>query len=99
YLSFLFDRFLEPLLVHVRRRASHALSTCEIALVASTCALLESLLLSTQFQGHPGAEGTSLKRHRHHRTSTAPPDGGGGGGGGAAPTPLSNLSSPSAAAT
>ncbi|GIL77737.1 hypothetical protein Vretifemale_7225, partial [Volvox reticuliferus] len=53
YLSFLFDRFLEPLLVHVRRRASHALSTCEIALVASTCALLESLLLSTQFQGHP----------------------------------------------
>lgn len=45
----LFDKFLEPLLAFVRLHGT-AVPSSEGALVAATCALLQSLLLSTQLQ-------------------------------------------------
>eukprot|EP00198_Chlamydomonas_reinhardtii_P006936 XP_001696272.1 dynein heavy chain 3 [Chlamydomonas reinhardtii] len=63
YLQGLFDKFLDPLLAHARKRGEAAVATCEVALVSATCSLLQTLLLSTQLQGHPGAEGASLRKH------------------------------------
>ncbi len=56
----LFDKFLEPLLAFVRRHGT-AVPSSEGALVAATCALLQSLLLSTQLQVR-GGEGRGRGR-------------------------------------